>query len=142
MKRTISIKNSNNSVLVPVLLGVGGSLAVQILGAVAVANTILNGALNETGTGAAALLIRVIAVVTGALLTWYTAKDSRGVCMIVSCATTVVIWFVASLSFWDIDIGVFLIATAISVVIYGVSALFLPMMRRKQKWGHANKHYR
>ena len=142
MKRRISIKNSSGSKLAPILLGIGGSLAVQILGAIAVANMILSGALNETGTSVVALVIRVIAVFAGALLTWCTAKDSRGVCMIVSCAAVVIIWFVACLGFWGIDIGAFLIATAFCVVIYGASAAFLPMTQRKQKWGHAVKQYR
>ena len=142
MKRTISIKKRSNGILTPVLLGVGGSLTVQILGAIAVANTILNGALNATETGVTALAIRVIAVITGALLTWYTAKDGRGVCMIVSCTAMVIVWLVACLGFWGVDIGAFLIATAVNIVIYGASAIFLPMLRRKQKWGHANKRYR
>ena len=142
MKRTISIKKRSNGILVPVLLGIGGSMAVQILGAITVANTILNGALNETETDVAALAIRVIAVITGALLTWYTAKDGRGVCMIVSCTAMVIVWFVACLGFWGVDIGAFLIVTAVNIVIYGASAIFLPMLRRQQKWGHANKRYR
>ena len=142
MKRISSIKNRNNGIWLPVLLGAGGCLLVQILGAMATTSMILNGAFNETGMDMAAFLIRVMAVITDALLTWYTAKDSRRVCMIVSCVVVVMIWLVACLSFWDMDAGAFFTATAISSVAYGASALLLPMMGKKQKWGHVSKRYR
>ena len=142
MKRSISIKNSNRSGLTSVVLGVVGSLAIQILGAITVVNLILNGVLNETGMEAAVHVIRAISVISGALITWYTAKEGRKTNMIVSCIATIVAWLAPCLGLWGIDTGAFLVATVLCIVAYGGVAVLLSKSQNKPKWGRVKKHYR